>query len=411
MPKVVIYTRISLDRNGDSVSPSRQAALCRQMAEARGYEVGHVYEDRDASGWRREAKRPGFKAMEAALDAGEAEAVMAYSLSRFGRRATALLDFAERLKDRGIALLLYDQGVDTSTPAGQMFFTILAAFAEMESAQTSEKVKSHHRLAASQGKMHKGGVRSFGYGQTTGDKDADAKVRDHINLDEAEAVRTVTAMLLGHQSLGSCARWLNEQGITTTKGNVWNGQTLSQALRAPRIGGLRHHDGANLPGDWESVLDEETWTRLVAELDSRRNKGSGRSVQAHLLTGLAKCGRCGCSLKAASFRQANGKLFNRYQCLPREGLPNCGSLAASKATVDRLVVERFLEFMSSASLRPVDDRTADLQGEAEELEGKINKLTTDHYVHARLTDAAFMAAYDQLAAELSLVQQAQRAAA
>jgi hypothetical protein len=37
--RVAIYTRVSLDRNGDSESPERQEADCRSLAQQRGWKV------------------------------------------------------------------------------------------------------------------------------------------------------------------------------------------------------------------------------------------------------------------------------------------------------------------------------------------------------------------------------------
>ncbi len=157
----------------------------------------------------RGAARPGFDRVEQAVRDGDVDVVMAYSLSRLGRRASGLLRFSEPLQDHKVGLALVDQGVDTTTPSGRMFFTVLAGFAEMEADTTSDRVKSADSVAAKAGKMHGGGVRAFGYN------------RDGTIVDaEATVIREVADRLMAGESLRKVAGDLNERGILTSVGDV-----------------------------------------------------------------------------------------------------------------------------------------------------------------------------------------------
>lgn len=53
-------------------------------------------------------------------------------LDRLGRSSKDLQDIAAYLQQEGINLESTEQPIDTSTPEGKMFFSILAAFAEFE---------------------------------------------------------------------------------------------------------------------------------------------------------------------------------------------------------------------------------------------------------------------------------------
>jgi len=396
--RAAIYTRVSLDRSGDSTSPERQRALCVQLAEARGLEVVATYTDSDKSAWKRGVKRPGWDSLMAAVRRGEVDAVMAYSLTRIGRRVGDLLELSEFLQGHAVDLIVYDQNLDTSTPGGKVMFTMIAALAQMESEQTSERVKSHHRLAAENGMMHTGGSRAFGY-----NKDGT------LNRREAQAAREAAGRIVRGESLGQVSAGLNKRGILTTMGNLWTGQQLSQALRSPRMAGLRVYEGRVLQGKWEAAVPQGEWADTVAELDSRKNKGTGRNVAAHLLTGLVRCGRCGQNLRAAHFRQANGQMFDRYQCQPRVGLLNCGRNAASKASTDRVVTERFFEFLSRVQMRPADEderSVAELGSAVEEAQAKLTRLAQDHYVKGVLDEGTFLAVHDELTKELEDLRRA-----
>ena len=57
------------------------------------------------------------------------------AISRLDRMARSVLDLAkiaERLKEKGVALKVLDQSIDTSTSEGKLMFHMLGAFAEFE---------------------------------------------------------------------------------------------------------------------------------------------------------------------------------------------------------------------------------------------------------------------------------------
>ena len=60
-------------------------------------------------------------------------------LDRLGRSLEHLIPLANELQARGVDLVVLDQGIDTSTAVGRMFFQILGAIAEFEHALMSER--------------------------------------------------------------------------------------------------------------------------------------------------------------------------------------------------------------------------------------------------------------------------------
>lgn len=63
-----------------------------------------------------------------------------------------LIDLAETLKDHGVGLRVPDQGIDTTTPAGRMFFHVLAALAEFEAWLISERTLDELEAARARGR-------------------------------------------------------------------------------------------------------------------------------------------------------------------------------------------------------------------------------------------------------------------
>ena len=81
--RAVIYCRISNDPEGRELGVKRQEVDCRALADRLGLTVIRVYVENDVSASTLSSKpRPQYAAMLAAIDAGEADVILAYSNSR-----------------------------------------------------------------------------------------------------------------------------------------------------------------------------------------------------------------------------------------------------------------------------------------------------------------------------------------
>ena len=76
-------------------------------------------------------------------------------LDRLGRSLEHLIELSKRLQGAGVDLVVIDQGIDTSTAIGRMFFQILGAVAEFEHALMSERTMDG--LAAARARGRTGG--------------------------------------------------------------------------------------------------------------------------------------------------------------------------------------------------------------------------------------------------------------
>jgi DNA invertase Pin-like site-specific DNA recombinase len=135
------YGRVSTrDQNSDAQRDALVAAGCDQ-----------VFVDK-ASG--KLASRPELgKALLSANRAGDQLVVT--KLDRLGRSLDHLIQLAKGLQARGVDLVVLDQGIDTSTAVGRMFFQILGAIAEFEHALMSERTMDG--LAAARARGRTGG--------------------------------------------------------------------------------------------------------------------------------------------------------------------------------------------------------------------------------------------------------------
>lgn len=106
-----------------------------------------VFSDAGVSG--KLAHRPQWDACQTYLRTGDILAVT--KLDRAGRSIKHLIALAEDLRERGIGLKVLDQGIDTTTAAGMLFFHLIAAFADFEHALIRERTQEGLRTARAKG--------------------------------------------------------------------------------------------------------------------------------------------------------------------------------------------------------------------------------------------------------------------
>lgn len=76
-------------------------------------------------------------------------------LDRIARSVSHLVDIAEDLRERGVDLVVLDQGIDTTTPAGRLMFHLIAAVGEFERDLIRDRTRAGLAAAAARGR--KGG--------------------------------------------------------------------------------------------------------------------------------------------------------------------------------------------------------------------------------------------------------------
>jgi DNA invertase Pin-like site-specific DNA recombinase len=145
--RAALYLRVSTD--GQTVDNQRLAleAVCEQ----RGWQLVQVYSDNGVSGAKGRNERPGLDALLKDASRGRFDVAMAWALDRLGRSLLDLLDTLGELEAAGVALVLHQQAIDTTTPAGRMFFQVTGAFAEFERAMIRSRVRAGLERAKARG--------------------------------------------------------------------------------------------------------------------------------------------------------------------------------------------------------------------------------------------------------------------
>jgi DNA invertase Pin-like site-specific DNA recombinase len=136
--QAVAYIRVSTQGQvEDGVSLEAQQAKITAWCEAMGYTLVQTFADEGISGASVE-KRPGLH--EAVKTACACRgALVVYSLSRLARNTRETLELGEQLERAGADLVSLSEKIDTTSAAGKMMFRFMAALAEFERDQISER--------------------------------------------------------------------------------------------------------------------------------------------------------------------------------------------------------------------------------------------------------------------------------
>ncbi len=145
--RVAIYARVSTT-NGQS--PEMQLRDLREYAARRNFEVTREYVDAGFSGAT--DSRPALNDLVADARRGRFDAVLVWKLDRLGRSLVHLVRLLEELRQLGVELISFSEGLDFTTPTGKLLYQVISAFAEFERESIRERVMAGMRNARARGK-------------------------------------------------------------------------------------------------------------------------------------------------------------------------------------------------------------------------------------------------------------------
>lgn len=327
-----IYARISRDDDGTALGVTRQLDDCTLEAERRGWTVTRTFVDNDVSA-SRGTPRPQYVALLDAIRAGDLAAVIVWDIDRLTRTPAELETFIDLADRHGLALASIGGEIDLATPQGRLTARIKGSVARHEVEQASRRLKRKFQASAAAGAPH--GVIPFGYRRekVTDEQGKPAGNRDVIVPEEAAALRELYRRIIAGESLRSAAKHLNDLGMPTRRGNKWQGNVVGNMLRKPRYVGMRTHQGEVVgPGNWEAIIDRDTFDRATAVLAAPGRIHSRGVAGKYLGSGLYRCGRCGAGMRPILNRERAGGYRK-----PAYGCPSCMRLTRKMEPVDEVV--------------------------------------------------------------------------
>jgi DNA invertase Pin-like site-specific DNA recombinase len=293
--RAIGYVRISRDREGETSTDTQQRAI-EAYCITRGWTLVDVIVEPGRSAYKSSRKsRPGFRKAMDHVVSGAADAFVVWKVDRAARNTLDLLTFVEELEEHSAEFASVTEQMDTSTPQGEVMLTLVAALAQLESAQKSDRATEWHRHRQRSGAVPAGPA-ALGYKKPAPNELVpDPKV--------APLVEAAAERIAGGASVLSVVKWLNAEGVKITHRGLTTalqsptmiGMAAVSVDALPRRGGARVLDTAELvEGGWEPILDRETWESVRAVLggpDRRTNSGN------QLKWPLVPIARCYCGAK------------------------------------------------------------------------------------------------------------------
>lgn len=342
-----LYGRLSDDDGVDmeSNSISNQRTILQDYAKKNGYLHPVFFYDDGVSGTTFE--RPGFKEMEALVEAGKVSTIIVKDLSRFGRNYLEVGRYLEIVYPTlGVKFIAIQENVDTLAGTGTEMMPFHNIFNEWYASQTSKKIRAVWAMKAANGKRVSPTV-PYGYV-----KDKDNREIWHIDEPAAEVVHHIFALCLAGMGPLQIAKQLEQEQVMTPTAYyvsvgrdarnplpanpcLWAESTVENILANRQYTGCAvnfktttvsykvhktvykpEEDWQIIPNMQEPIIDENTWLR-VQELrqNKRRNTKTGRTS---LFSGLLFCPDCGAKLHfcASKSLKPNQEFYRcaNYKC-------------------------------------------------------------------------------------------------
>jgi len=176
MRKFAIYARVSTSDQHSGLEA--QIRALKEHCDKNNITDYELYTDENISGAK--VSRPSLDRMMQEVRAGKVSAVCCYSFSRFARSTTHLLSALEEMKKYETDFISITERIETSSPMGRAFFTVIAAIAQLERELIVERVKNGLKNAKAKGK--------------------------HIGRKKTRPSELIRALLQGGSTLRECAR-------------------------------------------------------------------------------------------------------------------------------------------------------------------------------------------------------------
>jgi len=324
---VGIWIRVSTDDQARGESPEHHEKRARLYAESKGWQVFTVYHLEALSG-KSVMGYAETKRMLADIRGGNITGLIFSKLARFARNTKELLEFADIFNQENADLISLEEAIDTSTPAGRLFYTMVAAMTQWEREEIVSRVVASIPIRAKLGK-HIGGQPSLGY-KWSGKR---GEARELVIDEEFAPVRKlVYELFLKHKRKKTVAKTLNEQGYRTQAGKLFSDTTVTRLLRDSMAKGERRANHTDSMGgkknytlkpasEWvitrcPAIISEDLWNKcnnILDQIEKKRIK-VGPPTKT-LLAGYVVCETC--AKKMYVYHQTNSSAYTCSKCKTR----------------------------------------------------------------------------------------------
>ncbi len=388
---VGIWIRVSTEDQAKGESPGHHLERARAYALARGWMVREVYDLAGVSG-KSVKEYPEAKRMIADIERGHITGLIFSKLARLARNTKELLEFGDRFRECGADMVSIQETIDTSTPSGRLFFTMIAAMAQWEREEIADRVKASVSVRAKLGKPL-GGPAPYGF------EWKDKKLVQNPN--EAPIRKRIYELFLEHRRKGVVARTLNEAGYRTRGSFKWSDIAIGRALQCPSAKGIYYLNRTEQTGNWEwkmkpesewgvirpdPIVSETLWNQCnqVLEEQTKKAKRPGKKP-VQLFAGLAVC-FCGQRM----YVKANSPKYVCEKCRNKIPIVDLEAIVHEELKAFFLDTTRIAGHLDKAK-RNLEDKDLLLKAHRNEIDKIREEMSRTHrlYLDGSITSQGF----------------------
>ena len=347
---VVFYGRYS-DAGQSEQSIEGQRKVCYEFAERNDYNIIAEYIDRATTGTEAE-NRHEFQRMIADSSKRQFQGVLVYQLDRFARNREDSVIYKSVLKKNGVRVLSARENI-TSDASGILLESVLEGLAEYFSAENSQKVIRGMALTAEKCEFTGSGV-PLGY------KIVDKKFA--LNEDEAPIVKRIFEMYLANKTMVEIIRYLNDNGVKTSKGNPFNKDSIRRILVNRKYLGIYIFKGKETPSGIPRIIDDSTFEQVQILLQKNKKAPARTKTveENYLLTTKLFCGHCKAAMTGMSGKSSTGKVHQYYSCVTQRKRGDCNKKNVQKAYIENSVVDGVLSILTDDYIKDIAKKVSDL---------------------------------------------------
>jgi site-specific DNA recombinase len=206
MKKIISYLRCSTSHQLETHSISHQRLKIDLYCKFHNLQLLEEIVDEGVSG--KSTKREGYIRVMEMVKNKECDGVVVYSLSRFSRCVVDTLSSIQLMNDNGITFHSLSENIDTSSPNGRFFLTILSSLSQLEREITSVRVKDTLQGLKETNKPYSNDL--YGFDKVDGDL--------VINSEEQKMLRKIVKLDRLGYSITEIVKFVNDKGYKTKRG-------------------------------------------------------------------------------------------------------------------------------------------------------------------------------------------------